>query len=467
MESRETKFSVREARAALGLSQAKLAKLLKVNQAYLSAIELGKVELPDKLEQEIKTLLASLSAEDVQKLKQKKIRHRRIGRPSGKSGELSYLPNAPLISSPQKYTAISLFSGCGGLCLGFVEAGFKILGYVERDESLRRIYELNFPDTACLGDDVTKISDQEVLGWAMPDRGLDVLFGGPPCQGFSLAGKRDVYDPRNQLFNYMANIAKLLKPKYVVLENVRLLTSMKAPDGSFIKDHIIRVLDEAGYNTDFRELNAQDFGVPQSRERVFFVGVRKDLPLLSPRFPSPRYTDSRNIATLFSQQLKPYRTFKDATGDLPNVGPGETCPTDPLHFGVGHPPHVIEWLKHTPEGCSAHDNENPEHRPPSGYNTTYKRIRWNEPSSTIQTTFGMISACRTVHPTQHRSLTIREAMRCQTFPDTFKVVGSIGTIRTAIGNAVPPKLGQAIAAHIVQIGLSQMDLAKDQLVGNL
>ena len=123
--------------------------------------------------------------------------------------------------------------------------------------------------------------------------------------------------------------------------------------------------------------------------------------------------------------------------------------TDPLHWAVSHPAHVIEWLRGVPEGASAHDNEDPQLRPPSGYNTTYKRLVWDEPSSTIGTTFGMISASRNVHPQFTRSLTVREAARCQTFPDDFEFEGNWTAVRTMIGNAVPPILAKAVAESVL------------------
>ena len=115
---------------------------------------------------------------------------------------------------------------------------------------------------------------------------------------------------------------------------------------------------------------------------------------------------------------------------------------------MSHPKHVIEWLWDVPEGASAHDNEDERLRPPSGYNTTYKRQVWFEPGATVQTTFGMISGCRNVHPLATRSLTVREAARLQTFPDSFKFVGSLQTVRTGIGNAVPPLLAYELGRHI-------------------
>lgn len=111
-------------------------------------------------------------------------------------------------------------------------------------------------------------------------------------------------------------------------------------------------------------------------------------------------------------------TFRDATFDLPFLESGESS-LDPLHWSISHPTHVIQWLKNVPEGHSAHENIDPALRPPSGFNTTYKRIRWDEPCSTISTNFSMISGCRNVHPSSTRSLTIREATRAQSFPDEF------------------------------------------------
>jgi DNA (cytosine-5)-methyltransferase 1 len=119
-----------------------------------------------------------------------------------------------------------------------------------------------------------------------------------------------------------------------------------------------------------------------------------------------------------------------------------------LHWAVHHPQYIIDWLWDVPEGRSAHDNVDPAQRPPSGYNTTYKRQEWSEPASTVQTTFGMISGCRNVHPIATRSLTIREAARIQSFPDGFVFHGTAGAIRQGIGNAVPPLLASQIATHL-------------------
>ena len=456
-------MNIRDLRQSKGLSQSKLADLLNINQAILSGIELGKQTPTPEFVKKAVSVINNLSDEDITKLKKKRTQH--AGTIKGRNKNiLEYLPALPKRILPTTLNAISLFSGCGGMCLGFENAGFNILGNIEIDPELRAIYELNFPHVRLLGTDITKISDEEIKEWSKDFPAIDIIFGGSPCQGFSLAGKRQVSDPRNMLFSHMVRIAHILQPRYVVLENVRVLTSMKAPDGNFVHSHITKAFSDAGYNMEFAELNAMDYGVPQFRQRVIFIGVRKDLPELTPMFPTKKFGKVNSSPNLFDSESNtlPYKTFYDATNDLESLQSGEASKSDPLHIAVTHPPHVIEWLRHTPEGCSAHENENPSHRPHSGYNTTYKRLRWDEPSGTIQTTFGMISASRTVHPTDNRSLTIREALRCQTFPDFFRIKGKIGAVRTAIGNAVPPKFAEVIASHIKDNGCFVITVEADK-----
>lgn len=146
---------------------------------------------------------------------------------------------------------------------------------------------------------------------------------------------------------------------------------------------------------------------------------------------------------------KDFRTFRMATEGLEVLENGEASSNDPLHWAIVHPKHVIEWLIDVHEGQSAHENPNPDKRPPSGFNTTYKRNIWDEPCSTISTNFNMISGCRNVHPTSTRSLTIREATRIQSFPDEFVFCGKWGDIRKVIGNAVPPILAYEIAREVL------------------
>ena len=342
--------------------------------------------------------------------------------------------------------AIALFSGCGGLSLGFAAAGFNLVGHVEIDDSANQIYDANFPNSKILGNDICGISESQIQHWRKELGNIDVIIGGPPCQGFSLAGKRDPEDARNRLFTYYSKIVSLVRPKAFVFENVRLLTSMKTTDGQLFINCIFDSFSKAGYHLAKIEVNMADYGVPQSRERVVIVGVRNDI---NADFVFPMATHQVKLDTYEQSLFKTQNqlSFRDATCDLINLESGDVS-DDPLHWSVVHPDHVIRWLKNVPEGCSAHDNEDPNLRPPSGFNTTYKRIKWDEPCSTITTNFSMISGCRNVHPSATRSLTIREAARAQSFPDEFVFLGKWGDVRKAIGNAVPPIFAETIANEI-------------------
>lgn len=449
---------VRAQRLQLKLSQARLAELAGVPQHLLSAFELEKAELPVGLSAKIVRALADADAVSQISSRRKRYRkheyeavqHRadRVEKHSRTAGnrqllaqieELELQRSQALRDGP---SAVALFSGCGGFSLGLTWAGFNIKGCIEIDDGLREVYAANFPNTRFIGTDITAVTDSALAEFAKAEGPIDVLVGGPPCQGFSLAGKRDVSDPRNTLFRHYLRVLDATRPRVAVMENVRLLTSMRSPDGGFVRDEIASEFRRHGYTVRWFEVNAKDYGVPQHRDRILFVATRNDLSA-EPSIPSPKFGES---VDMFESRI-PHRTFADACSDLPFIESGESS-SDPFHVAVSHPKHVIEWLWDVPEGASAHDNEDERLRPPSGYNTTYKRQVWFEPGATVQTTFGMISGCRNVHPLATRSLTVREAARLQTFPDSFKFVGSLQTVRTGIGNAVPPLLAYELGRHI-------------------
>lgn len=449
---------LKKLRLSIGLSQAKLSELSGVPQHHISAFELGKTELPLPMLERVQTIMRDKSLLENTVAQPKRYQNHEYSTVpilSSRSSRiiateenhkylslLKRLYDSHVDPSNRTSSAISLFSGIGGMSLGFSAAGYDIKGFLELEEGLRRIYQLNFPNCRMLGSDIQTV-DLELLRNDVGDIDeLDVIIGGPPCQGFSLSGKRQIDDPRNTLFKHYMKFVDTFRPKAAVLENVRLLTSMKNPDGGFVKDDIINEFTNHGYRTRLFEINAKNYGVPQHRERVLFVAFRDDL-LASPSIPEPTHGMNES---LFSKSY-PYRTFADACSDLPFIESGEVS-SDPFHQAVRHPKHVIDWLWNVEEGCSAHENKDPSMRPPSGYNTTYKRQIWEEPASTVQTTFGMISGCRNVHPIATRSLTIREAARIQSFPDSFHFDGSLGAIRTGIGNAVPPLLAFAVAVHL-------------------
>lgn len=443
---------LRSSRLAIGLSQSKLSDVSGIPQYKISAFERG-LPSPNPTQVEISELFSIVSNLDVEQVNV--ISKKRFQTIDDGISVIDGLPRRSYSISPRnpeylesleelernfalqstdvsRPKAVSFFAGCGGLCYGIQAAGFDIIGTNELVEDFKTIYRANFPKVSFLPNDIRTITREDLA----PYIGVDLMVGGPPCQGFSLAGKRDVNDARNTLFQNYLDIADIIKPKVIIMENVRLLTSMKDPDGTFVKERILKVFKSHGYISSFYELNAKDFGVPQHRERVFFIGVREDLSKI-PSVPLP------------SSKKAPF-TFADAVSDLEFIESSEQSKTDSHHKAVNHPEHVLRWLVNVPEGKSAHDNVDKDLRPPSGYNTTYKRQVWDEPGGTVTTTYSMISGCRNVHPIATRSLTNREALRLQSFPDSFKMMGKRGDIRTTIGNAVPPKLAYVLGKHILE-----------------
>lgn len=450
--------SLRLYREHVGLSQARVAEASGIPQHILSAFELGKSSLDPKAKKALKAMFANTDA--TKELSSRKKRYRthaysvrkhdpeRVNLHCLSAGNASYKAEISSLSNPPNpsFTGLSLFSGCGGLSAGFRAAGCDIKGFVEIDDGLSSIYSSNFPSTKRIGSCIQKITNDDIVAFMKTQGSIDVLLGGPPCQGFSLAGKRKVDDPRNELFRDYIRFLDIVRPKAAILENVRLLTSMKNINGNLVKDEISKEFSKRGYSVALFEVNAKDYGVPQHRERVIFIAIDQTL-CRKPTFPPP----SHNVSSDLLSSCSGYRTFADACSDLTFLESGEIDNYDKLHAAVSHPDHVLEWLWNVPQGYSAHDNADPTLRPPSGYNTTYKRQVWDEPGATVQTTFGMISGCRNVHPIATRSLTVREAARLQSFPDDYKFSGSLNTIRTGIGNAVPPLLARAIALHVLSV----------------
>lgn len=349
-----------------------------------------------------------------------------------------------------KLRGISLFSGCGGLDLGFEAAGIDIVGHIEIWDAANKIYAENFSNSRLLKKDINDVGEEDIKAWKAAFGELDIIVGGPPCQGFSLAGKRDPKDRRSQLYKQYVHIVDEIQPKVFVFENVAKMTSMKTKDGSLFLNEIISEFAKEGYTVAHKVVNAYEYGVPQSRERVILVGVRNDLKKQFVFGKTPYGIEGTSEKKTAFSNVLPVRTFRDATEDLETLENGEVSGNDPLHWAIVHPEHIIEWLADIPEGMSAHENPDPAKRPPSGFNTTYKRNVWDEPCSTISTNFSMISGCRNVHPTSTRSLTIREAARAQSFPDEFVFCGKWGDVRQAIGNAVPPLFAYGIAEEIIK-----------------
>lgn len=329
---------------------------------------------------------------------------------------------------------ISLFSGCGGLDLGFKNAGFDLVWANDFDSDAQAVHALNIGEID--GRDILTIGEDEI-----PDG--DILTAGFPCQPFSNAGNRKgVHDSRGMLYKECLRIIKRKMPKVIVFENVKGLLSTKYIDGRNLVDVIIEdlsTMNNIGYNVVYKLLNASDYGVPQNRQRVFFVGVRKDLEIIF-KFPNKH---SKENLTL--------RHILDIPNDVPNQ----------VDWVLS--PQALEMIKYIPEGGSWKDvpyerlaprfqkirDDMKKYRSPN----FYRRFSRDEINGTI-TASAQPENCGIIHPIKNRRYTIREVARIQSFPDDFLFIDNspknITAMYKVIGNAVPVALAQNIATAIME-----------------
>lgn len=321
-------------------------------------------------------------------------------------------------------TALSLFSGAGGLDLGFSMAGFQILAASDIKAESRQTHELNWPKTPFLHGDLREISAAD-LSAAMGGRRPDVIIGGPPCQGFSTLGDRLSADPRNDLVDAFMRIVAELRPQAVVIENVR---AVATEYGGRYKDYIIGQLEGIGYKTSFSVLNAADYGVPQLRRRAFFVGLAD--PRSNYSFPLPTHGTAD----------VPYATVGDAIMDLV-----EKSSDTPNHTPLQHSEVVLRRYRLIPEGGMLPPPEQlPVEIRRKNFGSTYKRLHRERPSLTMVPGNNAFP----IHPTLDRSLTPREAARIQTFPDDYVFAGDRRAQCKLVGDAVPPRLAAALAKSV-------------------
>ncbi len=358
-------------------------------------------------------------------------------------------------------TAIDLFCGAGGLSEGFRQSGFHILAGNDFNEYAGRTFAATHPEAAFISGPIQDISAKKLLSAAGLKRGdLDCLIGGPPCQAFSVYNhQRGMRDERSELFREYLRIVKGIKPKWIVMENVTGITSIKDGDPvQAIKDG----LADLGYYVETRVLKAEEYGVPQERRRIFFIGNRLGLPVC---WPEPDHGPG----------LKPYVTVWDALSDLPCLENGEDAgeveyASKPIsdyqkmlrkssrmvcnHSAPRLAPINLQRMKHIPEGGSWRDI--PVHLLPEGmkkakrsdHTKRYGRLRKKGLSSTVLTKCDIHWGAY-IHPVQDRSITVREAARLQSFPDWFKFQGPRTEQYVQVGNAVPPLLGRKVAEAII------------------
>lgn len=364
---------------------------------------------------------------------------------------------------------VDLFCGAGGLSFGFELAGFKVVAAVDSDPVAGATYRLQNPNVPLFTEDVRNLKGKQLLEAAGGP--VDLVIGGPSCQGFSTHGKRDANDPRNFLFKEFVRLVKEVRPSWVVMENVK---GMLTYDRGRYRDEIHASFRRIGYRVESRVLRAADFGVPQFRERLFFIATNTDLPIT---FPAPTHC-SPDVAPMLG--LLPFVTVRDALGDLAAIGDeGESveyssAPTSEFQkFVRGNAPKrlslhrarrvsdlAMSIITKVPEGSGI--RAIPQAKLPARFRrmrristgalrkdctTLYYRLSWAKPSYTITCYFTNVSSGPFVHPAENRSLTPREAARLQSFPDRYRFVDK--QVQRQIGNAVPPLLARAVAQEIV------------------
>ena len=344
-----------------------------------------------------------------------------------------------------KLKVIDLFAGCGGLSKGFMDAGYEILLGVDNDNTALTTFSRNHGKAAVLNADLSHPGTFEKIEAVLVGEKIDVIIAGPPCQGFSLTGPRNFDDERNKLYLAVIEAVKRFSPQAFIIENVPGMAALYKGD---IQNEVIRRFNEIGYNVKSEILCAADFGVPQMRKRLIFMGIKRELG--KPRFPEPFLVPET------------YVSCRQAISDLPSRDPNEpdwsgfgeeedlyasepqteyqklmrgSCTVLYNHVATRHKQFVIDTIALVPEGCNYKSL-------PKGagesrrFNEAWTRYHGDKPSKTIDT-----GHRNHFHYKYNRVPTIRENARLQSFPDDFVFYGTKTQQNRQVGNAVPPLLG--------------------------
>jgi len=328
------------------------------------------------------------------------------------------------MKSKLKY--IDLFSGAGGFSLGFDNKGFQNVFSIDIEPNFCKTYKYNFSNHQLIEKDICDLSDAEIE-YLEDSQEVDVVIGGPPCQGFSIAGnigRKFINDPRNRLFKEFVRVVKVIKPKFFVMENVaRLYTHNKGET----RKEIIDDFEKLGYKVDCKILNSADYGVPQVRKRVIFIGSKKNNRI---EFPI--------------KEIDKYISVKEALSSYPRLESGEES-SIPNHIAMSHSEQMLNKMSYVTDGGDR--NEIPvKIRPTSGDVRKYIKYASDKPSVCVTGDMRKI-----FHYDQNRALTVRELAKLQSFPDDFIFKGNRISQQQQVGNSVPPKMAEAIANTIIKM----------------
>jgi len=345
-----------------------------------------------------------------------------------------------------KLTAISLFSGAGGDTIGLEAAGFEVIAYSEIWDKARLTHDKNFPDSKWLGEDVsgdiTKITDDEFRKYAGK---VDLIFAGFPCQGFSHAGKKDSNDPRNKLFWEFVRATEIIQPRWIIGENVAGLLKRKTDDGQeMISNVIAKAFEDIGYKLAEPEiLNAEDFGVPQKRRRVFFVGNKEGIEFSFPQ-PTHKKDEFVGIKSVLESSVENVVEIDPASvAHFKHENIFNITQESPLCM---EKPHPFLKLRASEDRISFGKRISPNHIELSDLEAPTKTIHC-----------GYAFQPRLFVPIKYkekfyaREFTISELAQIQSFPKEYQFVGSKADIIKQIGNAVPPMLSKVIAEKIIDL----------------
>ena len=319
---------------------------------------------------------------------------------------------------------IDLFCGAGGFSLGFDSAGFQNIFSIEYEKEYAQSYRSNFPDHLLIEKDITRISNQEITNLCN-NKKVNVIVGGPPCQGFSLAGnvgRKFLDDNRNHLFLEFGRFLDIIEPDFFVMENVaKLDTHLNGKT----KQTILKYFEKLGYKVKAKIFNAYDFGVPQIRRRIIFIGTKLDVEI---QFPSEK-------------DYEKGKTVKDCIDFLPKLRSGENS-LIPNHQAMNHSAQMLEKMSYVKDGGNRDSIPLPI-RPMKGDARKYIRYNSKHPSVTVTGDMRKI-----FHYNQNRALTVRELALLQSFPINFNFLGTKISQQQQVGNAIPPRLALILAQTI-------------------
>lgn len=341
----------------------------------------------------------------------------------------------------ETFNAIDLFCGCGGLSYGFEKAGFNILLGIDNDEMALHTFEKNHKGSKTINGDITEITYERDIKKIIGDVSIDLIIGGPPCQGMSISGPRKFEDPRNRLYLSFIRLVEEIQPKGFIIENVPGLVGLFKGQ---IKDNIIEKFTGMGYKINYEILLASNFGVPQSRKRVFFVGLKDEVF----QFPSGYFEQITSEMAL--SDLPPLE--RELGSERMNY---PTAPQNPYqelmrknstvvlnHIAANHTDRVKKIISLVPDGGNYKDLPD-EYQGVRNFNVAWTRFSSDKPAPTIDT-----GHRHHFHYKYNRVPTVRESARLQSFPDDFEFFGNKTEQFRQVGNAVPPVLAEVLANEL-------------------